>query len=502
MPHTTPDAPQKSAAELREERAQHRRARLQTRLSIVSVGACLLVFALIALFLLVFPRSTVSQIENRSLAKFPTFSFTDYFSGKFTADIATFYDDTVPYHDAFKNMSNQMKSAFGMRVFSTIASTSDEKSHAAAASPTPSPTPDPYAGFVGRDVLAEFVQAASASSEPYQRDYSAETNNTLEWVNNLLMVNWDNHWRCMEPFGGGSGSNYADALNDLQSKIDADVTIWSMPAPTSSAIYTPKNALDYVADQAECFDNIAAKLNDGIRSVNVVDVMKKHTEENIYCRTDHHWQPLGAYYAARTFAEAAGVPFADLSNYEKGVNEGYVGTMYGFSQDSRLLNDPEDFEYYVPRADYEAYYYDASFNYLYSDDLFAEVDTANSYVMFLGGDDYVVKVDTGVTNGRKLLVIKDSFGNAEIPFYTSSFEQIYVLDVRYFQRNLVNFIETTGVTDVLFTMSAYSVVGDNGDNIANLISQDADSTITDEHPTGTATASATPAPSPSASPAE
>ena len=57
------------------------------------------------------------------------------------------------------------------------------------------------------------------------------------------------------------------------------------------------------------FDGIAAKLNSGIQSVNVVDVMKKHTEENIYLRTDHHWQPLGAYYAARTFAEAAGVPF-------------------------------------------------------------------------------------------------------------------------------------------------------------------------------------------------
>ena len=109
------------------------------------------------------------------------------------------------------------------------------------------------------------------------------------------------------------------------------------------------------------------------------------------------------------------------------------------------------------------------------------------------------KVDTEVKNGRKLLVIKDSFGNAEIPFYTSSFEQIYVLDVRYFERNLVNFIETTGVTDVLFTMSAYSVVGDNADNIANLISQDADSTIIDEHPTGSA-AAATASPTPSASP--
>lgn len=499
MSQTTFEKPQ-DAAERREARAQHRRALLQTRLSLVSVGACLLVFALIAIFLLVFPRSTTSQIENRSLAKFPAFSLQSYFSGEFTSGITTFYDDTVPYHDSFKNMSNQMKSTFGMRLFSSFSAPAASDDDETEATPTPSPTPDPFEGVAGREILSEFVQAGSASTEPYQRDYSAESNGTLEWVNNLLMVNWDNHWRCMEPFGGGGGTNYAAALNDLQSKISPNVTIWSMPAPTASSIYTPKNALEYVADQAECFDGIAAKLNSGIQSVNVVDVMKKHTEENIYLRTDHHWQPLGAYYAARTFAEAAGVPFADLSTYEKGVNTGYVGTLYGFSQDSRLKNDPEDFEYYVPRAKYQAYFYDAAFNYQYSGDLFAEVDTANSYVMFLGGDDYVVKVDTEVKNGRKLLVIKDSFGNAEIPFYTSSFEQIYVLDVRYFERNLVNFIETTGVTDVLFTMSAYSVVGDNADNIANLIRQDADSTIIDEHPTGSAAAAATASPTPSASP--
>ena len=64
-----------------------------------------------------------------------------------------------------------------------------------------------------------------------------------------------------------------------------------------------------------------------------------------------------------------------------------------------------------------------------------------------------------------------------------SFEEIYVVDVRYFERNLVNFIKTVGATDVLFTMSAYSVVGDNADNIANLITQDSSSTIVDEQVT-------------------
>ena len=109
-----------------------------------------------------------------------------------------------------------------------------------------------------------------------------------------------------------------------------------------------------------------------------------------------------------------------------------------------------------------------------------EVDVANSYLRYMGGDSYVVKVKTAVNNGRKLVVVKDSYGNAEIPFYTSSFEEIYVVDVRYFERNLVNFIKTVGATDVLFTMSAYSVVGDNADNIANLITQDSSSTIVDE----------------------
>ena len=50
--------------------------------------------------------------------------------------------------------------------------------------------------------------------------------------------------------------------------------------------------------------------------------------------------------------------------------------MYGFSQDTRILNDPDDFHYFVPASNYVASYYDTSFNYQYEDDLFADVDTA------------------------------------------------------------------------------------------------------------------------------
>lgn len=479
-------------AERRRKPKPSRRELLNMRLSVLSVGVMVILFALMTLYLLLFPRSTVSQIENRNLAEFPKFSFASYFSGSFTADVATWFDDTVPNHDGFKNMSNSIKNLFGMKMFASTVSTAkpetdstDNTDTSAANGDTQTTTPAngtvPNNTNLLQYAAGRVFPAVSAADEKMGRDFSTEDNSTLEWVNNLLVVNWDNHWRCMEAFGGGGGTAYANALNDLQSKVGSGVTIWSMPAPTASAIYTPKNGIDYVGNQKECFDGVAEKLNAGIQSVNVVDVMKKHAEEDIYLRTDHHWQARGAYYAARTFAEAAGVPFADLSTYTEESIPGYVGTMYGFSQDTRILNDPDDFHYFVPASNYVASYYDTFFNYQYEDDLFADVDTANAYLKFLGGDSCIVKVDTQMKNGRKLLVIKDSFGNAEIPFYTNSFEQIYVADVRYLECNLVSFIKDMGITDVLFTMSAYSVVGDNADNIQNLIAQNAGETITDSH---------------------
>ena len=85
----------------------------------------------------------------------------------------------------------------------------------------------------------------------------------------------------------------------------------------------------------------------------------------------------------------------------------------------------------------------------------------DSYSMFMGGDRKIVKVTTDVNNGRKLVVFKDSYGNAEIPFYMNSFEEIYVCDIRYFDINAVEFIKEQGVTDLLFSMCTFSAAGVN-----------------------------------------
>lgn len=468
---------------LREKRWKRRRNWDRTRISLFTVMGLGVMMVLITLFLLVFPRSTVSEIEKRDLEGLPEFTFASYFSGDFNKKLAIHYDDTVPYRDFFKNAGNNFKHLFGFRsAENTMTFINKPLIDVEGAGPAETETPE-------ASKPAETPAATSEPAEPAepevpeepepQKDFRAEEAD-FNLSNGLLVVYQDDHWKCLGLFGGGSGSTYAEALNTLQEKVGKNVKIYSMPAPLASQFYLPKNASDYSSDQKECFDSVAEKLNDGIISINVCDELAKHTEEDIYCRTDHHWQALGAYYACKVFAETAGVPYPELDKYEKQVREGYVGTMYAFSEDSRILNDPEDFTWYVPTCNYTAYFYDTSFNYKFEDDLLFETDTPNSYLTFIGSDEYVVKAKTSVKNHRKLLVIKDSYGNAEIPFFTGSFEEVYVADMRYFQRNLPNFIKSMGITDVLFSMCSYSVVGGNADNLMNLVTQDPDSTIVDE----------------------
>lgn len=471
--------------------AQRNRKLLEKRTAIVSALALFAMVFAGAVFLLVVPRSTVSNVEKRTLAEFPTFSVSSYFSGDFTSDVTEFYDDTVPFRDTFKNIGNNLKTFFGIssgdsavlvgaasKVDRGDGNSSNESAESAATEVTSSTAVEETETAAAAQTTSEDAGAA-VSEHDFTKDEIADAT----FDDGFLILFQNHHWRGIPLFGGGTGDSYVAFLNELRNELPDSVRIYSMPVPLCSEYYTPANYSDYTASQQECFDTIASELSDGITTVDVVPILAKHTEEDIYLRTDHHWQPLGAYYAAQALAEAADVSFPELSTYTKGENEGYVGSLYGYTENANLLNDPETFTYYKPngvRTDTD--YYDTAFNYSYSGDLFVETDVNNSYLMFMGGDGQIAKVKTGLQTGRTLLVIKDSYGNAEIPFYTSSFDEIYVIDMRYFDRNLVTFINDLGITDVVLTCCSYSVVGSNADSLMNLLTQDAGNHVLDEAP--------------------
>jgi hypothetical protein len=56
-----------------------------------------------------------------------------------------------------------------------------------------------------------------------------------------------------------------------------------------------------------------------------------------------------------------------------------------------------------------------------------------------------------VKNGRKILQIKDSYGNAFAPFLSAHYEEVYIVDYRYFEGNIKELVKKYGITDIIFS---------------------------------------------------
>lgn len=283
--------------------------------------------------------------------------------------------------------------------------------------------------------------------------------------NGIIIYNNNGQVWTFSPFSAPAtgGIWYSDVINDYHRILGDSVHVYSMIIPLSIAFNGPDGLPPHVnRPQRPVIDNIYNHLDESITPVDVYTTLEKHASEPIYSRTDHHWQPLGAYYAAREFARVAKVPFDSLAAYTPKIIHRFVGSMYTFSKDIAVKQSPEDFVYYVPKDDsYKVTYighrlgkgnkvlgvtepYEGRFFFPYKD------GSSSAYCTFMGGDSRTAHISTGVRNGRRLLVIKDSFGNALICFLFHSFEDIYVVDFRYFTRNIVDYVRENKITDFLF----------------------------------------------------
>ncbi len=264
---------------------------------------------------------------------------------------------------------------------------------------------------------------------------------------------------------------YSAALNKAADALSG-VNVYNMIIPTSSEFYVPEDITGFTASQKEKIDRVSSSLS-GITDIDVYSSLKAHTDEYIYTRTDHHWQPLGAYYAAKAFAETAGFTdtFAPLSDYKQVTKEGYMGSLYNYSKSANLGSDPEPFTMYISPNDesLKTTYYDTSFKNGYESDLFVSRDAGAYYCSFLGSDDRIAKIETDCGNGKVLVVFKESYGNGVIPFLTQSFETIYVCDVRYFDLNAVQFCKDVGATDLLFSVCTFTPAGGNVGKVEEVV---------------------------------
>lgn len=419
-------------------------------------------------YLLFFKRETVSNEENRTLTTFPEFSFSNYFSGKYTEGIADYYDDTVHNRSQIKKfIASHLLPLKGREygdeaivIYGNGFDGNDESPEPSSVSTEPVTTePVNESETVTSAVTnteAEQTQTTAATTLPDNKNEAVDG----EIANNIVVANN----RGIMLYGGGkaNGLEYANSVNAYKSALGDSVNVYSMVCPTAVSYYMPENYLNLTASEKDNIDNINAALVN-VTPVNVFDALLMHKNEDIYSRTDHHWQPLGAYYAAEEFAKTAGVPFADISEYETVSLPGYVGTLYGYTKSAALINNPENFVYYIPKTETVTTRYTTSFTEPHGDSLLWDpTNMSNSnYYMVFSGDEQITHVATSCQNGRNLVIFKDSYGNALLPVLTSSFENIYLCDIRYFDLNAISFVKQVNATDLLFAMNTFSATGGN-----------------------------------------
>ncbi|MBQ7172091.1 MAG: hypothetical protein IJR89_07435 [Clostridia bacterium] len=461
---------------------QHgRKQRLQRVLALIGVTVFLSVFLSISAAMLILKRPEVSDLEKRSLAEFPSFSFSALLDGSYTQGIIRYFTDAAPYRDEIHDAGNGLSEYTGFRLddvkmhgiseppvqrpAETAAPTETERdavTFPAAPETEPPETDVPETGPAGTDApeTEPPVTEPPETEPPETQSAGTEKENPEELLrdNGIIVLGSGQSTRAIMMYYGSEGATaaYAASLNRYKQQLGSGVRVWSMIIPTAVSYYLPEKYQKYTFSQKAHIDYSVPLLQD-VKNVDAYGALLARVNEPIITRTDHHWAPLGAYYAAERFAQDAGVPFAPLSSYQRVDREGYVGTMYSYTGDIKLKNNPETFTYYKPANSYTTTYYNTYFQNPQVSNLFFEwVDIGYSYGVFLGTDNQIAVIDTDSSNDGVLLVVKDSYGNALIPFFTGSFQRIIVIDYRYFDLNLVTFCREQGVTDLLFAACAFS----------------------------------------------
>lgn len=182
-------------------------------------------------------------------------------------------------------------------------------------------------------------------------------------------------------------------------------------------------------------------------------ILNQHRDEELFYRTDHHWKTLAAFYVYQAWVKEQGYTFPNLGDYKiRTVTDDFQGTVQSklgiqTAGDTIELFFSQNAGSYVVQKDDSIGY--SIYNY-------AALDTKDKYAVYFGGNEAFLKIRTEKDNGRKILVIKDSYANCFIPFMLEEFQEIDVLDLRYTNERLSNLIEKGGYTDLLIL---YNVSG-------------------------------------------
>ena len=256
-------------------------------------------------------------------------------------------------------------------------------------------------------------------------------------------------------------------MDSLAKKINAFIeknnninTVFAL-VPNSSYIYADKLPHNLeLPDQKNQIKDFYSRLNKDIEKISTAStLLKAKTTSEVFYRTDHHWTTRGAFSVFLQIAKKLNIN-ADKSSYEfHTVSTHFEGTLKSKSLSQRTR---DKIEVCFPKDSQGTYYVEFSGGTKKRASLFFEdkLKEKNQYEVFLGGNYSKITVTTDLLEGKKLLVIKDSYANCMLPMLTPYFTKIVILDPRYMTESIQQVLNEDDFTDLLFIYNANTFFAD------------------------------------------
>ncbi|MBQ9551155.1 MAG: hypothetical protein IJU96_00165, partial [Clostridia bacterium] len=367
---------------------------------------------------------------------FPKFSFSALASGSYFKGIGEWYADTFPMREMFMNADSKIKSFYG------IGNTVSELPNVPA-----DDIPD------ANEVTAAPTNPAAQTTAIDPADEDVD-DSLIQKLSSVLIV--DDAGYEYYNFSKDTADRYVSAVSRAANSLNGTARVFDIVVPTSMDITLSDQVRKRIStgDQKKAIDYIYAAVSPNCITVKTFDTLRAHRHEYIYFRTDHHWTALGAYYAYREYAAAAGIRAAELNEFTERKFENFVGAFYNDSGKNKALERNPDTVYaYEPKSTNDMEFTNKSGK-TTKWNIVTDVSKWNRgslYNTFIGGDNpYSHITNPGVTDGSSCVVVKESFGNAFVPFLLANYSEIHVIDYRYWNGNLTSFVQSKGVKDVIY----------------------------------------------------
>lgn len=212
------------------------------------------------------------------------------------------------------------------------------------------------------------------------------------------------------------------------------------------------------------------QVEEALSDYRFIDVRKEllaHNREYIYYKTDHHWTMDGAYLAYKKWCESTGNLYEDKDILEKNVLcSDFKGSLYSKILDADSASD--SIWTYSPKghAPYGAHCKVTIDNKTTMEGCFdsSKLKEKDKYAYFFGGNYGEVHISSGPDpesdKKKNLLVIKDSFANTFVPLITMDYDNIYMVDLRYYNGDMKAYLDEKQISDVLVLYNISNFISD------------------------------------------